>query len=238
MGCQATVLHVDDDEECSWLVRSSFERAASQLRVVSRSDATTALTTLAVEPIDVVVSDSVELPDGTPFVETVRNQYPSLPIVLYTGKARDDVAPSAVRAGVTEYVQKGTEPSVTGLVDRVSQLIDDRPPADDAARGDRLTSRVDAVTGASDDVPDGEEWTELARCDPTSTEDLLVTLVEALGDRADERPLVETFDPEVLASLFDSTTASTALQVRLRVDAYEFGITRDGVVAVRPVAPD
>lgn len=234
------ILHVDDDESCLELSRSSLQGALSNVDVVTRTDADEALATLAVESVDAVVSDSIELTDGTPFVEAARNTYPDLPIVLYTGREFTDAAPVITRAGVTEYVQKRADSAVRDLVGRVERLVDgdgsssstDRfrytPPGRDADSADSIDTTDSADVEA--------EWTELARCDPTSVDDLVVTLVDVLGDRADERPLVELFDAEALARVFDSPSDDdVTIQVRLRLDTHEVAVTADGVVASRPL---
>ncbi len=235
MSEPTVILHVDDDESCLELSRSSFESALPNVEVVTRTDADEALATLAVESIDAVVSDSIELTDGTPFVEAARNTYPDLPIVLYTGREFTDAAPVITQAGVTEYVQKRAD-STRDLVGRVERLVEDHgspsstdrfrytPPGHDADSADSAVDSTDA------------EWTELARCDPTSVDDLVVTLVNVLGDRADERPLVELFDAEALARVFDSPSdGDVTIQVRLRLDTHEIAVTADGVVASRPL---
>jgi hypothetical protein len=69
-------------------------------------------------------------------------------------------------------------------------------------------------------------------------DDLVVTLVDVLGDRADERPLVELFDAEALARVFESPVDDDArLQIHLQLDTHEIVITADGVVASRPSTP-
>jgi len=62
-----------------------------------------------------------------------------------------------------------------------------------------------------------------------------VTLVDVLGDRADERPLVELFDAEALASIFSSQNSDRSVQIRLRLDTHEVVVTDAGVVASRPL---
>lgn len=242
MDRSPVILHVDDDEACLELSRSSFERALPTVELITRTDADEALATLRVEQVDAVVSDSVELADGTPFVEAARNAYPDLPIVLYTGREFTDAAPVITRAGVTEYVQKRADTPVRNLVTRVERVVD----SDDrlgTAQFRHAPERADTPRARDDQAGDpsetaADEWTELARCDPTSVDDLLVTLVGVLGDRADERPLVELFDAEALASIFSSQNGDRSVQIRLRLDTHEVVVTDAGVVASRPLTSD
>ncbi|AUV83095.1 hypothetical protein C2R22_16775 [Salinigranum rubrum] len=239
MNESTVILHVDDDESCLELSRSSLQGALPNVDVVTRTDADEALATLAVESVDAVVSDSIELTDGTPFVEAARNTYPDLPIVLYTGREFTDAAPVITRAGVTEYVQKRADSAVRDLVGRVERLVDGDGSLSSADRFRYTPPGRDAGSADPVDTPDAAdaeaEWTELARCDPTSVDDLVVTLVDVLGDRADERPLVELFDAEALARVFDSPSDDVTIQVRLRLDTHEVAVTADGVVASRPL---
>ena len=56
---------------------------------------------------DCIVSDH-DLPDtdGVAFLQTVRAQHPTLPVVLFTGEGSERIASRAISAGVTEYLIK------------------------------------------------------------------------------------------------------------------------------------
>jgi DNA-binding NarL/FixJ family response regulator len=236
MDTRMTLLHVDPDDDCLGASRASFEGTPG-VRLLTRADGEEALATLSVEAVDVVVTDAIDLPDGTPLAETIRNRYPSVPVVLYTNERFADVAPLVARAGITEYARKD-DGDVRDAVDHVRRLVDaaDSTPA----RTPGVVTAFDAPAadpeGESPPV-DSDEWTELTRCDPTSTSDLVVTLADALGDRADDRPLGAEIDPESLAALFESANAATDLHVRFRLGRHEVVVTADGVVKSRPISP-
>ncbi|WP_318568092.1 HalOD1 output domain-containing protein [Salinigranum marinum] len=235
MDTRATLLHVDPDDDCLGASRSSFEGTPG-VRLLTRADGEAALATLSVEAVDVVVTDAIDLPDGTPLAEAIRNRYPSVPVVLYTNEPFADVAPLVARAGITEYARKD-DGRVRDAADHVRRLVDaaDSTPA----RTPRVATTFDApADDPADESPpvDSDEWTELTRCDPTSTSDLVVTLADALGDRADDRPLGEEIDPEALAALFESANAATDLHVRFRLGRHEVVVTADGVVKSRPIS--
>lgn len=233
------ILHVDDDEHCLELSRASFERLLPDVVVVTRDDADEALATLSVEPIDAIVSDSIELADGTPFVEAARNAYPDVPIVLYTGREFTDAAPVIAQAGVTEYVQKRADTGIPTLVSHVERLVDESASRTDtdSFRYTPSDERDDSVASVTSPNVATDEWTELARCDPTSVDDLVVTLIDVLGDRADERPLVELFDPEALARMFSypGDGHDVTIQLRIRLETHEVVVADSGVIASRPV---
>jgi PAS domain S-box-containing protein len=100
------VLHVDDDPEFAALLREFLDREAEAFDVLTVASAEGAMEHLP-DGIDCVVSD-YEMPgtDGIAFLERVREEYPDLPFILFTGKGSEAVASEAIRAGVTDYLQK------------------------------------------------------------------------------------------------------------------------------------
>jgi len=66
------------------------------------------------------------MPDtnGTEFLETVRETYPDLPFVLFTGKGSEAVASDAISAGITDYLEKevGTDQYAV-LANRVTNAV-------------------------------------------------------------------------------------------------------------------
>ena len=101
------VLHVDDDSAFRDLTTTCLERERETFAVEAAASASEGLTRLDEVEFDCVVSD-YEMPgsDGIEFLEAVREDHPSLPFILYTGKGSEEVASDAISAGVTEYLQK------------------------------------------------------------------------------------------------------------------------------------
>ncbi|MFB6242561.1 MAG: PAS domain S-box protein, partial [Halobaculum sp.] len=102
------VLHVDDDPAFADLTATLLGRADDRVEVETESSAADGLARLG-EEIDCVVSD-YDMPgrDGIEFLDAVREEYPELPFVLFTGKGSEEVASEAISAGATDYLQKGT----------------------------------------------------------------------------------------------------------------------------------
>ena len=125
-GGEILVLHVDDDPDVSDLTATFLERADDRIVVETAADATEGLDCLDGREFDCVVSD-YEMPglDGIGFLERVREDYPDLPFVLFTGKGSEAVASDAISAGVTDYLQKetGTD-QYTVLANRIANAVE------------------------------------------------------------------------------------------------------------------
>lgn len=107
------ILHVDDDEPFRELTAEALQRERDEFDIISVSSASEALERLTDEEVDCIVSD-YDMPemDGIEFLTAVRERYPELPFVLFTGKGSETVASEAFSTGATDYVQKSTSTSV------------------------------------------------------------------------------------------------------------------------------
>ena len=103
------VLHVDDEPDFADLTAEFLEQTDDRFAVHTATTPNDGLDFLVDHDVDCVVSDH-DMPGwtGIEFLEAVRETYPDLPFVLYTGKGSEEVASDAVSAGVTDYLQKGT----------------------------------------------------------------------------------------------------------------------------------
>ena len=98
------ILHVDDDPEFADLTATLLEREDDRFAVET---ATTGDEGLArIDDVDCVVSDyAMPSANGIEFLETVREDHPDLPFILFTGKGSEEIASDAISAGVTDYLQ-------------------------------------------------------------------------------------------------------------------------------------
>jgi PAS domain S-box-containing protein len=101
------VLHVDDEPDFADMAATFVEREDDRFDIETATSAGEGLDRLASDDFDCVVSD-YDMPgrSGIEFLEAVREEYPDLPFVLYTGKGSEEVASDAISAGVTDYLQK------------------------------------------------------------------------------------------------------------------------------------
>lgn len=104
---QIDVLHVDDEPELADMAATYLEREDDRIVVETASRPSEALELLSESPFDCVVSD-YDMPgkNGIEFLSTVRQDFPDLPFILFTGKGSEEVASRAISAGVSDYLQK------------------------------------------------------------------------------------------------------------------------------------
>jgi PAS domain S-box-containing protein len=118
------ILHVDDEQDFADLTATYLEREDSRFTVETARSAADGLDRLT-ERTDCVISD-YDMPDtnGIDFLETVRDEYPDLPFILFTGKGSEEVASDAISAGVTDYLQKASSADqYTVLANRVTNAV-------------------------------------------------------------------------------------------------------------------
>jgi len=105
------VLHVDDEPSIVELTETQLEQKADQFIVETALSADEGLEALRDSPPDCIVSE-YNMPgmDGIEFLQAVRKEYPDLPFILFTGRGSETVASEAIAAGVSDYIQKESEP--------------------------------------------------------------------------------------------------------------------------------
>ncbi|MCU4975368.1 PAS domain S-box protein [Halobacteria archaeon AArc-m2/3/4] len=128
MDDEIRILHVDDEADFADLSGAFLEREDERFTVETATRASEGLNRLAERDFDCIVSD-YEMPDtnGIEFLETVREDDPNLPFILFTGKGSEEVASDAISADVTDYLQKehGTEQYAI-LANRVANAVERR----------------------------------------------------------------------------------------------------------------
>lgn len=120
------VLHVDDEPDFADLTGTFLERENDSFTVQTATSAAEGLACIEEGPPDCIVSD-YDMPgqSGIEFLESVRDNWPDLPFILFTGKGSEEVASDAISAGVTDYLQKksGTD-QYTVLANRVQNAVE------------------------------------------------------------------------------------------------------------------
>ena len=127
------VLVVDDSAVDRRIVRGLPERAGNYV-VVEAVDGDDALQKIAESVPDVVVTDLM-MPrrDGFALVAAIKDEHPSIPVILITGRGSEDVAARALQHGAASYVPKVS--LADDLVPTVERVVS-------AAREDRTHARL------------------------------------------------------------------------------------------------
>lgn len=102
------VLHVDDEPGVAEVTSRFLERHVEAITTVVETDPEVAVDRVETEAFQCVVSD-YQMPgmNGIELLHAVREIDPDLPFILFTGHGSEEVASEAIRAGVTDYLQKG-----------------------------------------------------------------------------------------------------------------------------------
>lgn len=121
-----SVLHADCEPDFAELTADMLEREDARFTVETTTSAGGALDLLSERKFDCIVSD-YDLPqtNGLELLKTVREDYPELPFILYTGKGNEEVASEAISAGVTDYLRKqGRTDQYTILGNRILNAVE------------------------------------------------------------------------------------------------------------------
>lgn len=125
MSSSVRVLHVDDEPGLADMVATFLERENDRFTIETAQRASEGLERFTKKDFDCIVSD-YEMPDknGIELLKRVRENYPQLPFILFTGKGSEEIASEAISAGVSDYLQKdsGTEQYAL-LANQISNLV-------------------------------------------------------------------------------------------------------------------
>ncbi|MDS0221674.1 PAS domain S-box protein [Haloarcula sp. S1AR25-5A] len=142
------VLHVDDEHDFADLTATFLEREDDRFTVETATSASAGTAQLEQRQFDCVVSD-YDMPgqNGIAFLTSVREQYPDLPFILFTGKGSEEVASDAISAGVTDYLQKeGGTDQYAVLANRITNAVEHQRAQQRVERSEqRLREIVDAL---------------------------------------------------------------------------------------------
>jgi CheY-like chemotaxis protein/helix-turn-helix protein len=103
------VLLVDDDPYDLEMGELFLKRQSDRFSITCKTSAAGGLDHLAEnDAIDCIVSD-YDMPgtNGIDFLQQVRQRYPDLPFILFTGQGNEEIAKQAILDDVTDYVEKG-----------------------------------------------------------------------------------------------------------------------------------
>jgi len=146
------ILHTDDNPEFVDLTAEFLERDNPHFTVETAHSGADGLAQLT-PAVDCIISD-YDMPgmNGLEFLEAVREDYPDLPFILFTGKGSEEVAGEALTLGATDYLQKdsGTD-QYELLANRVSRSVRQ-------FHAERELERKNEMLEKSQDIADVGAW--------------------------------------------------------------------------------
>ena len=134
------ILYVDDDENFVEVAADTLEAERDHFFVETAVSASEALDRVTEDEFDCVVSDyKVTGQGGIELLERIRERYPDLPFILFTGEGSESVASKAMSAGATDYVQKDLDSDQYEiLANRIKNLVEQYRAQQRAANLDRI----------------------------------------------------------------------------------------------------
>ncbi|MHA1927345.1 MAG: PAS domain S-box protein [Candidatus Thorarchaeota archaeon] len=110
MNIAIRALFVDDSEDLLFIACKFLGKIAPDIEVETSESAKDALVKLEEGDFDIIVCDyQMPVMDGLEFLEVVRNSGNEIPIIIFTGRGREEVAIQALNLGATHYLKKGGE---------------------------------------------------------------------------------------------------------------------------------
>lgn len=188
------VLHVDDEPQFAQTTALFLKRESEHIDVETETSPENVLERLDADGFDCIVCD-YQMPkmNGIEVLEQVREDYPDIPFILFTGKGSEKVASKSISLGVSDYLQKerGTD-QYTVLANRIENAVA-RVRAEQAASDYKqrlelrdqelertLAASPDAVIIVDENGTIRQANSEAARLFDYLQEDLIGTSVEQL----------------------------------------------------------
>lgn len=136
MATPIRILHVEDNPRFRELTSMSLEEESDDFVVESVANVGEGLDRLSNAEFDCIVAD-YDLPesDGLDFLQSIREDHPDLPFILFTGQGSEEIASEAISAGVTEYMQKeDAVDQFTVLAQRIENCVAQHRAEQETAR--------------------------------------------------------------------------------------------------------
>jgi PAS domain S-box-containing protein len=212
------ILHVDDKPDFAALTADMLEREADPFTVKTATSASEGLDRLAADDFDCIVSDyDMSQRNGIEFLETVREEYPDLPFILYTGKGSEEVAGDAIAAGATDYIQKdsGSE-HYELLANRVQNAVEQSQAEKQVAEAEQ---RIRTIAEHADDILWNftADWTDVLFVNSAYEETFGGSIDEL---RASPKSFLDNVHPEDVAEVkhaMDRLSAGDSVSLEYRI---------------------
>lgn len=150
------ILYVDDEELLLDLAKLFLERSG-EYKVDTSITAVGLIDSPSIPTYDAIISDYL-MPemDGIAFLKKIREKYPDMPFILFTGRGREEVVIEAINNGADFYLQKGGDPKAqfAELSHKVIQAVKRRQAEKELLESEQRFSKAfhanPAIAGLSD----------------------------------------------------------------------------------------
>lgn len=99
------ILYLDDEPVLLDVVKSTLD--SEYMTIIPVSNVDDAVAYIKNNVVDVIITDYDMVENGIEFLKKVRLLFDRLPVIVFTGKSREDVAISALNEGADFYIVKG-----------------------------------------------------------------------------------------------------------------------------------
>ena len=108
-GSAFRVLHIDDDPNDRELVARELRAEIPGITIIEVGDLAALDEIMRVGGFDLVITDyQLRWTDGLKILATLKERFPSLPLIMFTGTGNEEVAVEAMKAGVHDYILKAS----------------------------------------------------------------------------------------------------------------------------------
>jgi len=219
MAADIQILHVDDEPGFAEMAGEFLTRHDDRLAVHTTTDPEEGLAYLREHRVDCVISDH-DMPgrNGIEFLEAVREDYPDLPFILFTGKGSEAVASDAISAGVTDYLQKedGTS-QYTVLANRVANAVEQTRVRREV---DETKQKLTQLAEKTDDVlyMFAGDWSEVLFVNSAFEDIWGLSTAELEADATAFMDLVHPDDRADVQRTMERVSAGETAEIEYRVD--------------------
>ena len=215
------VLYVGEDSNIADHLQKEVDKECHAIDVTRVATGDEGLTRLDETDVDCVVSEyNLPSTDGVTVCETIKEDWPTLPFILFTGDGSEWIASEATAAGVTEYLPKEAgERQYERLENRIVDAVETRQrPSEQYRELFEQAPVMYAVTRNEGGEPVIED------CNERFCETLGYPREALVGD-----PLADHYSAESVADLLERGGYERALEAEFISEERQL-VTRDGSI--------
>ncbi len=155
-----SIIYVDDEPDLLDIGKIFLEMTG-RFQVDTMESAALALERIRTTNYEAIISD-YQMPgmDGISFLKAIRNEFPDLPFIIFTGKGREEVVIEALNSGADHYLQKGGDPQsqFAELAHNIDLSVERRRSKATIIHLNRIYSMVSRMSRAMVNIGERQEF--------------------------------------------------------------------------------